>query len=107
MFVILQTVSANMNGELNLRLETDTVTATTYFKELQNHHFQDTSMVDHRDSGGVTNTMFESRVDVRKFSQFLQEQFNPTKAICSKSMFNVMYRVCEKSPHLIFAHILL
>lgn len=75
-----------MNGELNLRLETDTVTVTTYFKDLQNHHFQDTSMVDARDGGSVTHTMFESRVDVRKFSQFLQGQFNPTKVICSKSL---------------------
>ena len=29
-----------MNGELSLRLETDEVEVTTFFKGLQNHHFQ-------------------------------------------------------------------
>lgn len=88
-----KTVSANMNGQLTLRLETDTVTVTTYFKDLQNHHFQDTSMVDHHDkeAGGVTQTMSESRVDIRKFSQFLQGQFNPTKVICSKCLCSISH----------------
>ena len=31
-----------------------------------------------------TSTMYEARVDIRKFSRFLQGQFNPTKIICSK-----------------------
>ena len=30
------------------------------------------------------STMYEARVDIRKFSRFLQGQFNPTKIICSK-----------------------
>ena len=29
-------------------------------------------------------TLYEARVDIRKFSQFLQNQFNPTKVICSE-----------------------
>ena len=37
--LILQTVAANRCGELQLRLETDIVSATTYFKDLQNHIF--------------------------------------------------------------------
>ena len=31
--------SANMNGELTLKVETDTVSVATYFKELENHQF--------------------------------------------------------------------
>ena len=30
------------------------------------------------------SVMYEARVDIRKFSRFLQGQFNPTKIICSK-----------------------
>ncbi|XP_064396750.1 checkpoint protein HUS1-like [Halichondria panicea] len=74
------TISANMNGELNIKLQTDSVTVTTYFKDLQNHHFQDTSMSESRDND---LTMCEARVDIRKFSQFVQGQFVPTKVICN------------------------
>ena len=28
--------------------------------------------------------VYEARVDIKKFSQFLQGQFNPTKVICSE-----------------------
>lgn len=82
----MQTLAANMSGELHVRLETDTVTATTYFKDLQNNQFQDTSTTsqdDQQQSQDVT-TLYEARVEVRKLSQFLQGQFNPTKVICSK-----------------------
>lgn len=83
-----QTVSANMSGELRLALETDEVTATTYFRDLQNNPFQDTSVIS-RDQDTTQSqdvlTLHEARVDVKKLSQFLQGQFNPTKAICSES----------------------
>lgn len=75
------TVAANMSGELRLRMETDVVMATTYFRDLQNHHF-DTS-VSSQSTPDLT-TLYEARVDIRKFSQFLQNQFNPTKVICSE-----------------------
>ena len=39
-FFNFQTVGANMSGEMCLRLETDEVQVTTFFKDLQNHHFQ-------------------------------------------------------------------
>ncbi len=74
-----------MNGELNIKLQTDSVTVTTYFKDLQNHHFQDTSMSESRDND---LTMCEARVDIRKFSQFVQGQFVPTKVICSKLLYS-------------------
>jgi len=70
-----------MCGELTLKIEADSVTVTTFFKDLQNHHFQDASLSESRDSDA---SMCEARVDIRKFSQFLQGQFIPTKVICSK-----------------------
>ena len=43
--------------------------------------FLDTSLTE----GSVdASIMYEARVDIRKFSRFLQGQFNPTKIICSK-----------------------
>ena len=72
-----------MSGELHLKIETDSVTVTTYFKDLQNHHFQDTSLSETRDNDA---TMYEARLDIKKFSQFLQGQFVPTKVICSKCL---------------------
>ena len=44
-------------------------------------YFLDTSLTE----GSVdASIMYEARVDIRKFSRFLQGQFNPTKIICSK-----------------------
>ena len=83
MCVISQTVSANLSGDLCVGLDTDKVSVTTYFKGLQNHNFQDTSVAQ---TDQTTPTMYEARVDVKKFSQFLQGLFNPTKVICSKSI---------------------
>ena len=37
--MLYKTLSANMSGELQIKLETDIVTATTYFKDLPNHKF--------------------------------------------------------------------
>ena len=37
--LLLQMVSANMDGELILKIETDTVLVATYFKDLINHQF--------------------------------------------------------------------
>jgi len=36
-----------------------------------------------------TSTMYEARVDIRKLSQFIQGQFNPTKIICSKLYYTL------------------
>ena len=80
-----------MEGELNMKIETDSVTVTTYFKNLQNHQFQDTSMMETRDTGSA---MSEARVEIKKFSQFLQGQFVPTKVICSKCTLKTLV-----SPH--------
>jgi len=78
---INQTLSASQNGELRVGLTTDKVAVTTYFKGLQNHNFQDAPVAREYDT---TPTLYEARVDVKKFSQFLQGHFNPTKVICSK-----------------------
>lgn len=80
-----------MSGELHVSLETDTVTATTYFKDLKINQFQDTSMVQDDQQSQDTLTLHEARVDVRKLSQFLQGQFIPTKVICSKLLYCCTY----------------
>ena len=72
------TISANMSGELWVTLETDVVTATTFFKDLQNHHFSDAPVTEES-----VSALHEACVDIRKFSQFFQGQFNPTKVICN------------------------
>ena len=41
---MLQTIAANMSGELQLRIETEDVTATTYFRDLQNHVFGESAV---------------------------------------------------------------
>ena len=46
-------------------------------------------------------TLYRARVDLRKFSKFLQGQFNPTKVICSEynSMILIVYRARPSSIH--------
>lgn len=39
LFMLVQIVSANMVGELQIRLETDVVTVATYYQKLKNHYF--------------------------------------------------------------------
>lgn len=70
------TLSANMSGELNIRIETSTVTATTYFKNLMNHKFCDDDELD-------KTVMYEARVDIKKLSHVLTGHFNPIKVICN------------------------
>jgi HUS1 checkpoint protein len=75
------TVAANMSGELQLKMEADDVSATTFFRDLQNHVFDASTAGDEsRDN----SAMYEARIDIRKLGQFLQgQQFNPTKVICN------------------------
>jgi HUS1 checkpoint protein len=69
------TLSANMNGKLQIQLETDVVTAATYFKNLPNHQFDQVIT--------RSDTMYEARVEIKKFSLLLTGHFNPTKVICN------------------------
>ncbi|KAG7274094.1 hypothetical protein CRUP_028801 [Coryphaenoides rupestris] len=70
-------IEANMNGEMNLKIETDLVSVTTHFKDLGNPPWGGDSQRD-------PDTMVQARVDIRKLQQFLVgQQFNPSKAMCN------------------------
>ncbi|XP_056100531.1 checkpoint protein HUS1 isoform X1 [Rhinichthys klamathensis goyatoka] len=94
---VFQVMEANMNGEMNLKIETDLVSVTTHFKELGNPPWgedgsQSTS-ASHRDS----EVMAQTRLDIRKLQQFLTgQQVNPSKAMC-----NIVH---NRILHLIFLH---
>ncbi|KAJ3611673.1 hypothetical protein NHX12_021687 [Muraenolepis orangiensis] len=77
-------IEANMNGEMNLKIETDLVSVTTHFKDLGNPPWggdgSQTGAASQRD----LETMVQVRVDIRKLQQFLMgQQFNPSKAMCN------------------------
>ena len=66
-----------------------------YLYTTHTHRFTaDTSMAgeESRDSAA----MYEARIDIRKFGQFLLgQQFNPTKVICSENAsFNSILHAC-------------
>ncbi|XP_033026344.1 checkpoint protein HUS1 isoform X1 [Lacerta agilis] len=74
-------IEANLNGEMNLKIETDLVCVTTHFKELGNPPWvgsQNSSQ--ERDP----ETMAEARIDIKRLLQLLAgQQVNPTKALCN------------------------
>ncbi|XP_019508544.1 PREDICTED: checkpoint protein HUS1 isoform X3 [Hipposideros armiger] len=72
-------IEANLNGDLNLKIESELVCVTTHFKDLGN------PPVAWEDASQDRNParMVEVHVDIRKFLQFLSgQQVNPTKAVC-------------------------
>ncbi|XP_057587304.1 checkpoint protein HUS1 isoform X2 [Hippopotamus amphibius kiboko] len=76
----LQIIEANLNGELNLKIETELVCVTTHFKDLGNPPLASENASQDRNS----EQMAEVRVDIRKLLQFLAgQQVNPTKATCN------------------------
>uniref|UniRef100_A0A8C2F8H6 Checkpoint protein n=1 Tax=Cyprinus carpio TaxID=7962 RepID=A0A8C2F8H6_CYPCA len=90
-------LEANLNGEMNLKIDTDLVSVTTHFKELGNPPWGDdgsqSSSPAHRDP----DLMAEARVEIRKLQQFLTgQQVNPSRAMC-----NIVDR---RILHLIFLH---
>ncbi|XP_051796619.1 checkpoint protein HUS1 [Acanthochromis polyacanthus] len=91
-------IEANLNGEMNLKIETDLVSVTTHFKDLGNPPWGDDSSQD----GGPSqsrdpDSMAEARVDVRRLQQFLMgQQVNPSKAMC-----NIVH---QRILHLILLH---
>ncbi|XP_076868228.1 checkpoint protein HUS1 [Brachyhypopomus gauderio] len=76
-------MEANLNGEMNLKIETDLVSVTTHFKNLGNPPWgDDASQVGGR--GRAMEAMAHARVDIRKLQQFLNgQQVNPSKAMCN------------------------
>lgn len=73
-------IEANLNGELNLKIETDLVCVTTHFKDLGNPSLASDDASRDRDPA----EMAEVHVDIRKLLQFLiGQQVNPTRALCN------------------------
>ncbi|XP_043319355.1 checkpoint protein HUS1 isoform X2 [Cervus elaphus] len=73
-------IEANLNGELNLKIETELVCVTTHFKDLGNPPLASENASQDRNS----EQMAEVHIDIRKLLQFLAgQQVNPTKATCN------------------------
>ncbi|KAF6729597.1 Checkpoint protein HUS1 [Oryzias melastigma] len=89
-------IEANMNGKMNLKIETDLVSVSTHFRDLGNPPSGDGASQD----GSPTrdpDSMAEVRVDIRKLQQFLVgQQVNPSKSMC-----NIVH---QSVVHLILLH---
>ncbi|XP_047418700.1 checkpoint protein HUS1 isoform X4 [Sciurus carolinensis] len=73
-------IEANLNGELNLKIETELVCVTTHFKDLGNPPLASENTSQDRNP----EEMAEVHIDIRKLLQFLAgQQVNPTKALCN------------------------
>ncbi|XP_069870646.1 checkpoint protein HUS1 isoform X3 [Dipodomys merriami] len=80
-------IEANLNGELNLKIETELVCVTTHFKGLGNPPLASQSCRD-RSPGELT----EVHIEIKKLLQFLAgQQVNPTKAVCNLVKNRIVY----------------
>nr|XP_054751716.1 checkpoint protein HUS1-like [Lytechinus pictus]XP_054751717.1 checkpoint protein HUS1-like [Lytechinus pictus] len=74
-------LSANQNGEMRLRVESEQVTVSTHFRNLENPNWDD---ADSQNSQRDPSVLVGAKVDIRKFIHFLSgQQLNPAKIICS------------------------
>ncbi|XP_030828780.1 checkpoint protein HUS1 isoform X2 [Strongylocentrotus purpuratus] len=74
-------LSANQSGEMRLRVESEQVTVSTHFRNLEN---PDLDNADSQNSQRDPTDLVGARVDIRKFIHFLSgQQLNPAKIICS------------------------
>ncbi|XP_029935578.1 checkpoint protein HUS1 [Myripristis murdjan] len=91
-------IEANLNGEMNLKIETDLVSVTTHFRDLGNPPWGGEGSQDGgRSQGRDPDSMAHARVDIRKLQQFLTgQQVNPSKAMC-----NIVHK---RIVHLILLH---
>uniref|UniRef100_A0A8D2D2L3 Checkpoint protein n=1 Tax=Sciurus vulgaris TaxID=55149 RepID=A0A8D2D2L3_SCIVU len=73
-------VEANLNGKMNLSVETDVVSIKSYFKNLGNPPKSALSVTQDRDP----ETMVQVWVENRKLLQFFEgQQINPTMTLCN------------------------
>lgn len=81
-FVVLsQVLSASSNGELRCKVETDEVTATTHFTNMEIERDDGDDQDDSDDEEAHEN--IEARIDIQKLVTFLNaQQFNATKVVC-------------------------
>ncbi|XP_029384655.1 checkpoint protein HUS1 [Echeneis naucrates] len=90
-------IEANLNGEMNLKIETDLVSVTTHFKDLGNPPWGGDASQDSESQSRDPEAMAEARVDIRRLQQFLMgQQVNPSKAMC-----NIVH---QRVVHLILLH---
>ncbi|CAM9912778.1 unnamed protein product [Rangifer tarandus platyrhynchus] len=77
-------IEANLNGELNLKIETELVCVTTHFKDLENPPLGKFPASKNASQDRNSEQMAEVHIDIRKLLQFLAgQQVNPTKATCN------------------------
>ncbi|KAM4874762.1 checkpoint protein HUS1 isoform 2-T2 [Thomomys bottae] len=80
-------IEANLNGELNLKTESELVCITTHFKGLGNPPLASESCRDR-----CPEEMTEVHIDIKKLLQFLAgQQVNPTKAVCNVVKNRIVY----------------
>ncbi|CAO2640623.1 Checkpoint protein HUS1 [Lemmus lemmus] len=73
-------IEANLNGDLNLKIETELVCVTTHFKDLGNPILPSHSVSQNRHP----EDMVQVHIDIRKLLQLLAgQQVTPTKAVCN------------------------
>lgn len=74
-------LSANQSGEMRLRVESEQVTVSTHFRDLENPEWEG---ADSQSSQRDLTQLVGAKVDIRKFIHFLSgQQLNPTKIVCS------------------------
>ncbi|XP_015276453.1 PREDICTED: checkpoint protein HUS1-like, partial [Gekko japonicus] len=77
-------IEANLNGDMNLKIETELVSVTTHFKELGNPPWVSGNGSQDSTQERDPESMAEARIDIKKLLQFLAgQQVNPTKALCN------------------------
>ncbi|KAM4719050.1 LOW QUALITY PROTEIN: checkpoint protein HUS1-like [Anableps anableps] len=89
-----EVIEANLNREMNLKIQTHLVSVTTHFKDLGSPPWGDVSSQD----GGPSpsrdpEVMAGVTVDIRKLQQFLMGQQVNRKAMCNMVHQNVVHLV--------------
>ena len=79
MFSLFKVITASQNGELCFKVETEEVTAATYFQNMIIESDEAKSQTEVEEAESV-----EARVDIQKLVSFLHaQQFNATKTLCA------------------------
>uniref|UniRef100_UPI00358F15F8 checkpoint protein HUS1 n=1 Tax=Myxine glutinosa TaxID=7769 RepID=UPI00358F15F8 len=77
-------VQANQSGEMNLEIDTELVSVTTYFKDLGNPPWASVNWSQDRCHGRDPKAMAQAKVDTKKLLQFVAgQQINADKAVCN------------------------
>lgn len=80
-FMVLQ---ANQSGEMNLEINTEILSVTTYFKDLGNPPWASENWSQDRCQARDPKAMAQAKVDTKKLLQFVAgQQINADKAVCN------------------------